>query len=158
MTETRGRKPANKRRERRMDRKDFGSFRDPLVVPLAVRDWAKRSNKELRIVNDEKGRISQLLAQDWDFVKYIEGQIGEGETLQDMGEAYSVLVGNKESGEPLMGYLMSKDKDWYKEDQILKQKELDIVDDEIRGGSLGGVESSYQPQDGSGRTVTKYKP
>ena len=151
-------RPKRDRRERRMDRKDFGSFSQRLVVPAAVKKWAEANNKTLRFSNDVKGRISQLVAQDWDFVKYIDGQIGECESVQEMGDCYSAVVDKLESGEPVKGYLMCKEKDWYEQDQKLKHKEIDEIDEEIRGGRLGGVEKSYQPTDGSGRTVTKYTP
>ena len=144
------------RRERRMNREDFGDSNLRMTAPRAIKQWAAKNNKVLRFVNDDKARISQLVGQDWDFVKYEEGQIEE--SVQEMGSGYSIVVGNKENGEPLKAYLMAKEKDWYQDDQKMKQQAVDEVDEEIRGGKLVNVEQSYQPKDGSGRTVTKYKP
>lgn len=164
MAETRGRKPREEgradggRRERRMDRKDFGDFNQKLVVPKEVKAWAERNNKTLRFVNDAKARIQQLMNRDWDLVKYQGGQIGIDENTQDIGNCYSLIVGTQETGEPLRAYLMCKEKDWYEDDQKRKQKELDEVDNAIRSGQLAGVENSYQPKDGAGRTMTKYNP
>lgn len=153
---SRGRTTKDNRRERRMDRKNFGDYNRNLTVPDDVIKWAESNNKVLRFCNDNKANLQKRLRQDWDFVRYQGGEIGEGDNPQELGSYYAVTVGSSENGEPMKSYLMCKEKDWYDEDQKLKQKEIDQVDDEIRQGGIGKVENRYQPKDGSGRTITRY--
>lgn len=151
-------KKKGRRRNRRMDRENFGDFELNLTVPPIVKEWARVNNKVLRFVNDEKMRVQKLLSQDWDFVKFQGGEIGEGTKAQDIGDAYSVPVGKDDDGKPIRAYLMAKEQDWYDEDQKLKQGRVDEIDSEIRRGLIGKVENAYQPKDGSGKTVTNYEP
>lgn len=145
------------RRERRMDRKDFGDFNRNLTVPDEVQTWAKNNNKVLRFCNDDGANLTKRTRQDWDFVSYQGGKVGEKDNSQNLGDAYSVVVGKTDSGSPITAYLMCKEKDWYEDDQKMKQEVVDEVDNEIKAGRIGKVEKSYQPKDGAGRALTNIR-
>jgi len=51
-----------------------------------------------------------------------------------------VAVGTNEDGSAIMGVLMKIPKEWYEEDQKLKQKEVDRVDQAIKTGKIEAKE------------------
>lgn len=59
-----------------------------------------------------------------------------------------VVVGTNEDGSPIKGVLMRIPKKWYDEDQKLKQKEVDKVDQAIKKGTLEqkAGDNRYIPQ------------
>ena len=128
------RKKENKERQRRRDQ-SLGDFRSRMVVPEKVITWAKKNDRVLRWINDEKARISYAQANDWDFVQFKGGSVGEIEQPGDLGDCYSMIVGRDKSGQDIRAYLMCKRKDWHEADQTEKQKEVDKIDESINAGT-----------------------
>lgn len=150
--EARSRKKSEKTRRR--DRSIVGDHRRLLSLPTHVHKWAEENSKELRFANDDKNRLTQLFEQDWDFVKFMGGQVGEVVTAETQGDCYRVLVGTKEGGSALYSYLMAKDKNLFKEDYAEKQEEVDQIDDAIKKGVVKPGENQYVPA----ATPINYKP
>jgi len=101
-----------------------------------------------RVVNDEPGRLEDFQAAGWEFVKRSTTVDGDG-----LDSNLSFFVGTKADGADKYGYAMRIDEDWYKEDQISKQSEVDLVDDAIRSGTTN-VPNAYTPNQPS-TTVTE---
>ncbi len=128
------RKQENKGRQRRRDT-SLGNFRMHMVVPEQVLQWAKKNDRVLRWFNDEKARISYAQANDWDFVQFKGGTVGEIEQPGDLGDCYSMIVGKDKASREIRAYLMCKRRDWHEADQQEKQKEVDAIDDAISNGT-----------------------
>jgi len=149
-TETR--KEATKKRQRRRD-VSLGDFKQRMTVPQEVKAWATENNKVLRWINDARAKIAYAQANDWDFVKYKGGEVGEVEQPADLGAMYSMIVGRDTTGQDIRAYLMCKERDWYEEDQTEKQKEVDEIDKAINAGT-----AHKQSQEGQYVKDIKYEP
>lgn len=140
----------------RKERVPLGAIRAKMTVDEATKE--KNKGKKLRWVNDTAdGRIQHAEAGGYDFVTG-DGteRIGEGQDgNSDLGSRVSRIVGTKEDGTPLRAYLMAVDEEFYKEDQLAKQKEVDEIDAQIRSGSVG---STKPGQDGRYVKDISYKP
>jgi hypothetical protein len=150
--EVRSRKKTDKTRRR--DRSIVGDHRRMLSLPAHVHKWAEENNKSLRFGNDDKNRLTQLFENDWDFVKFMGGAVGEVVTAETQGDCYRVLVGTKEGGDPLYAYLMAKDNDLFKEDYEEKQEEVNQIDEATKKGVAKPGDNQYVPT----ATPTNYKP
>lgn len=146
------RKEETKRRQRRRDT-SLGSFKQRMTVPKEVIEWARKNDKTLRWINDERAKIPHAQANDWDFVKYQGGKCGEIEQPSDLGDCYSMVVGREKTGQDIRAYLMCKNKDWYEDDQAEKQKDVDQIDKAINAGK-----AHQQNTDGQYVKDIKYEP
>lgn len=132
-TEKATRKTETKRRKRRRDT-SLGSYKQKMTLPTEVHEWAKKEDKVLRWVNDQRGKLHYAQANDWDFVKYQGGTVGEVEQPENIGDCYSMVVGS-DNGRDITAYLMAKNRDWYEDDQAEKQKDVDEIDRAIHEGT-----------------------
>ena len=108
----------------------------------------------LHIINDDKNRIQEAQDNGYEFVSPKEiGSVSENVTSRngDIGtQRVRFLVGSKERGEPMYGYLMKQRQEWYDEDQAELARRNDMIDAAVRSGktSLGDNPAFYTPRDG----------
>jgi hypothetical protein len=123
----------------RKKRQPFGVARSKLGVNKTI------SGQHLRWVNDEPGRVQQALDGDYSFV-----------TPEEVGREASpdnkvkVLAGVQKNGDPMYAYLMKIPEEYYLEDKEYSVKQLDAIDDAIRGGRLDKSvgDGRYVPEGG----------
>jgi len=107
----------------------------------------------LHIMNDDKTRIQDALDGGYLFVKpeEVEG-LSDNVVARngDLGDSrIRFLVGSKDKGEPMYGYLMKIQQEWFEEDQAELQAKNDKIDSAIRNGNITGVDPMlYVPKDG----------
>lgn len=136
----------------RRERVPFGGTRMKLSFP-------DKPGKVRRWVNDVGGRCQLAENGGYDFVTDEGMKIGDtavGSGNQDMGSRVSRIVGTNADGSPMRAFLMEIDKDTYDGDQNEKQKPLDLIDAQIRGGNVEGrvgQDGRYIPNEG-----INYKP
>jgi hypothetical protein len=87
-----------------------------------------------RWVNDVGARVQQALNAGYEF-------INDAGTTGSRESGRVQIVGVKEDGSPMHGYLMAIPEDWHKEDQAAKQKPLDAFEAEIRRGIPQGADA-----------------
>ena len=131
----------------RKERVPFGGSRTKLSFPEAA-------GKVRRWINDVGGRCQLAEEGGYDFVSDEGQKIGDtaiGSGNQDLGSRVSRIVGTMPDGSPQRAYLMEIDKDLYDEDQTEKQRKLDVIDAQIRGGNVEGrvgQDGRYIPKEG----------
>lgn len=100
-------------------------------------------------------RARQAEAAGYTYVEDPNAKVGEGpENQRDPLNTKVSRIVDREKG--TRAYLMVIDKDWYKEDQREKQKQVDEIDDAIHHGNIGGTvghDGRYVPEGG-----ISYKP
>ena len=105
-----------KERDRRRD-VNHSEQRQRTALPDAVRNHPEYN---FRWVNDKGLKISEALANDYDFAS------SDGEEVPARSSRrHKIHVGTVESGEPLQAYLMRKRKDWYEKDRAEGQAVID---------------------------------
>jgi hypothetical protein len=130
--------------------------RVPLGNPrakLQIDGYDIPNNKVARWVNDHPGRLAAAEAAGYAFIEDSAVSVGEGPGDQRDNLSAKVCrnVGVKEDGSPLKAYLMVIDKDLYDEDQREKQRQIDEIDEAIKGGNIQGevgVDGRYIPAEG----------
>ena len=136
-------------RESRIDRKK----RTPLGVPFLKMEASSKKGKVRRWINDTGNRIQRALNASYTFVKN-EDNIKVGEGLENnntnLGDCISMLAGDQKNGEPMHAYLMEIDEDLYKEDQMIKQREIDKTEEAIKRGQFENKlgNKGYIPSEG----------
>lgn len=123
---------------KRRERVPLNAMRQKLQAP-------ERKGYVRRWVNDEGGRLRDFERAGYSFV--------EEEGIHTDGEGTRVCrrVGTHENGAVKHAFLMEQKQEWYDEDQAEKQKELDVVDEAIRGGNIAGQvgqDGRYVPAEG----------
>jgi hypothetical protein len=122
------RKRTNTQDEKRKDRV-------PLGMPQRKFSCPSDDDFHYRIVNDnwskEPGRVQRAQEGGWEIVEKHD----------------PIAVGTNEDGSAIKGILMRIPQEMYDEDQKGKQKEVDKVDDQIKGGTLEQKQSDkrYSP-------------
>lgn len=107
----------------------------------------------LHIMNDDKTRIQDALDNGYVFVKpeEVEG-LSDNVVAKngDLGDSrIRFLVGSRDKGEPMYGYLMKIRQEWYEEDQAELQAKNNRIDAAIRNGKVTGDNPGfYVPQGG----------
>ena len=99
---------------------------------------------EYRWINDQDNRIQRAIAGGWDHVINTDGRYKIGDRQADpqhqIGAVVSKLVGTDKFGKPLTAYFMAIREDWYLEDQLAKQREIEknmkALDTEARNAGL----------------------
>lgn len=113
--------------------------RIPLGVQTLKLQAAQRPGFVRRWVNDNGSRIQQALQGGYEYVK------------DDAGQNISQIVGSKEGGGALFGFLMEIREEWYAEDQATKQELVNATEKQIQRGELVGKvgsEGVYIPKQG----------
>ena len=129
---------------------------------LALDDPGKLEKNGLvaRWVNDTGGRIQKFQRGGYEFVDPNTGvKVGEAGGDQrpgDLGSRISKTVGQDKDGKPIRAYLMAIPKEYYDEDQKLKQAPIDQFENEINTKihGLNQNKNFYVPEEGQ-RIVSK---
>lgn len=125
--------------------------RVPLGVPrMKLTAQNIPEGKQARWINDKPGRISDALRGSYQFLNKDGIVVGTGyeDENEDMGSRVSRVVGKEDDGTPITAYLMVIDKDIYEKDQTEKMKQVDMVDEAIKGGD-------FLKNPGDGRYIPK---
>ena len=99
----------------------------PRRTPIGRRNRLTVENRDpayhYRIVNDVDGRVQDLLDQDYEIV--LDAKVGDKrvDDISSLGSAKQISV-----GKGIKAFVMKKRKDWFKDDQDLKQKEIDDLE------------------------------
>jgi hypothetical protein len=103
-------------------------------------------------INDVPGRIGRALEGGYQLVPKEGVNVGTtGDANTNLGSMVSQYAGRDESGQAYNRYLMRIRNEWYTEDQMQKQSDVDGVDRAIRTGKFkrgANPETSYVPKDG----------
>lgn len=102
-----------------------------------------------RWINDDPARVQTMTSHDdWNVVMQDDGELKEDVT--DLGAAVSVVVGTRPDGSPKRAYLARKLRQWWKDDQRQKQKDLDEQLNQLRRGldREGASQADYVPASG----------
>ena len=107
----------------------------------------------LHIMNDDKTRIQDALDNGYAFVtpEEVEGLSDNVVSKNgDLGDSrIRFLVGSRDKGDPMYGYLMKIRQEWYDEDQAELQAKNDKIDAAIRKGNVTGNDPMmYIPREG----------
>jgi hypothetical protein len=114
--------------KRRRKRVGFGGFRQKLHVPALLAGY------HMHIFNDDdKMRIQQALNAGYTFVEPEEVGI-ESPTGGDISEnRVSWVVGTDDRGQPIRGYLMKIEQEYWEEDFRESQKPVDRIEAMLKG-------------------------
>lgn len=133
----------DKRQERSMQarrRRPFATKEPNLPLPVLpgfVPRW----------FNDEENRLPRAQDAGWEFVSPSEFSTFRPSQHvapnSDLGSRISVFCGTDEQGTPIRAYLMKITKEFWDEDQAVKQRELDQTDKAIHGGRVSPYFGSY---------------
>jgi hypothetical protein len=99
----------------------------PRRTPIGRRNRLTVENRDpayhYRIVNDVDGRVQDLLDQDYEIV--LDAKVGDKrvDEISSLGSAKQISV-----GKGIKAFVMKKRKDWFQDDQDLKQKEIDDLE------------------------------
>ena len=97
-----------------------------------------------RWVNDVGGRIAA--ARQAGYTHVMESLDTDGEE-----KPVSFTVGVQDNGQPLIAFYMEIPLKFYREDQLAKQEQVDLVDEAIQGGNIEGAvgqDGRYVPEQG----------
>lgn len=98
----------------------------------------------IRWFNDQDDRVQRALDAGYEFVDRDDvKQVGDKDVTNgntDMNSKVSRVVGRTAENKPIRAYLMKIRKDWYDQDQSLKQEKNALVDEAIRAGKAGGAD------------------
>ena len=102
--------------------------------------------------NDSPGRIAELQARGFEFVRATELEGSTGNVVSyntDPGGKMRVVVGQGDGGEPLYAYLMKQSLEHRAEDMADLETRNSMVDNSIRTGKLNEQENErrYVPKD-----------
>ena len=132
--------PANSQ-EDKLDASREMRTRIPMSVPRAKLTTPELPGFHCHWVNDYPGRILQASSAGYEFCSQDEALItindlagsalGQG---TDLGSRVSLVVGKNEDGSPLRAYLMKIRLEWYKEDQLAGQSQVDKIHEGMRQG------------------------
>ena len=127
----------------------FGAHRLKLQLSEADEKALTKAGYVTRWFNDVEGRVERAMGGGYKFVGPNEAKsLGEGALHQDnadLGARVSKIVSR---GDPVIrAYLMKIKKEFYDEDQEIKEARNQKVDDALAGGEAGGagVENKYGP-------------
>lgn len=142
------------RAERETTREESGrSKRIPLGVARSKLSVPKRQGYVRRWVNDTEGRLMNAANGGYEYASDQSLQIGSPDIdneNRDLGARISRVV-DKSTGQK--AYLMEIKEEFYKEDQAMKQSDLDVTDNLIKKGKLLDEENRYVPDKGRGISI-----
>lgn len=144
--ETRGRRSrAEEQLPERRKRTDIDMTGKRLAVRTELLDFDRF---KYRWVNDSDVRMWRLHQADWDVMTQ-DGDIIKPDNT-DLGSAISIPVGTKPDGSAMRAYLCRKHRQFYDDDQKMKQTDLDEQLKRLRLGKSADGESQgdYVPSGG----------
>ncbi len=143
------RKPGRPRKRRDPNRIPMGGLQTNLQLSEQEAKAIQEQGYVTRWFNDLNGRIQAAQAGGWEFVEPEQAKSVGGQTIHDensdLGAKVSKVVSR--SGEPIRAYLMKIHRDFYKEDQEMKEDRNRAVDEGLRPTDQGGqtIEGGYTP-------------
>lgn len=106
--------------------------------------------------NDENNEVQELLEEGFTYVKPSEVRMERGLVADtDVSDRVSKYVGTKANGDPLRAYLMKCPQDLWDEIQEASQEQANAWDSAILAGTVGGVDSRYDPK-GTSRSIGRF--
>jgi len=112
------------------EKPDQAQVSRPRRTPIGKRNRltveGRDPNYHYRIVNDVDGRVQDLLDQDYEIV--LDAKVGDKRVNDpsSLGSAKQISVGNG-----VKAIVMRKRKNWHEDDQALKQKEIDDLEESM---------------------------
>lgn len=137
---------ARNRRETRLKQRDADGMLANQKLAAPHREGYTR-----RWVNDDPGRITEMLDKGYSFVvDNVDGD--EAIRSTDQGTRKSQVVGRQKDGSAVAGYLMEQEDSLYSEDQQTKEEARTRKEEQIRRvqGKDGIGGSAYDPTNGKG--------
>lgn len=131
------------------------SKRVPLGVSRPKLAVSQRQGYVRRWVNDVEGRLQGAEQGGYQFVEDQSLQIGAPDvdnTNRDLGARISRVV-DKSTG--MKAYLMEIKQEYHEEDQKIKMREVDEVENAIKRGALHDDEARYVPDKGKGIKISR---
>lgn len=109
--------------------------RSPLVNRGKLHVSRKDPEYEYRYVNDEGDKIADKVERGWEPVLKSETVVGDKrvDNASPEGALATISV-----GQGMKSVLMKIRKDWYEEDQMIKQREIDRVEASTKADALDG--------------------
>ena len=132
----------NKTESKRRQRTPFGTHRRRLSIPQKLLEDVAN---HYHWINDTEDRIQRAIDAGYDHVlkKDLGGQdIGDPDVHNQNSNLNSRVSKRLRNFEV---YLMRIPIEFYQEDQDLKNREMDAIDEAIKGGGRERVEKSYGP-------------
>ncbi len=117
MNELRTAQPKQSDVRSRRRKQDVFSHNKRLAMPTSLRN---NPDYVFRWVNDTGSRISEALANDYDFANEAGEEVDRGSS-----ESHKVHVGTQSSNEPMFAFLMRKRKEWHDKDKKSAQDRID---------------------------------
>ena len=137
----------SERKKAKRQRIGFGEYRTRLQLSAEELKAFDESGYVPRWVNDVDGRVERFKAAGYEFADPEEAlSVGQSEIHQgnsDLGTRVSKIV-SRGGGEPVRAYLMKQRKDWYEEDQLVKEEQNAQVDRALKEGHAGGAQIENQ--------------
>ena len=140
--------PANSQADK-LDASREMRTRIPMSVPRAKLTTPEIPGYHCHWVNDYPGRVMQANQAGYEFMSQEEALItvndlagsalGQG---TDLGTRVSLCVGKNEDGSPLRAYLMKIRMEWYKEDLLAGQQQVDRIHEGMRQGMPAAGDAS----------------
>ena len=97
--------------------------------------------------NDDDARIEQRIYEGFEFVKPSEIQMASWIVQdKDLADRVSKYVGKKADGSPLRAFLLKCTDELWDDIQAMGQEQAGQWDDAIMAGTVGGVDSRYDPK------------
>jgi len=128
----------------------FGGRRQKLQLSDQDKRKFDEEGYNLRVINDQDGRLQGALQGGWEFVEPGEAPSWGGDVLDgagdDLGSRLSKVVSKGEI--IIRGYLMKIMKELYEEDQQAKEERNQEIDRSLRPVDQGGqtIDGGYSPE------------
>lgn len=149
-------RPRIDRSERTDSREETGrGTRVPLGVSRPKLAVPQRQGYVRRWVNDVEGRLQMAEQGGYQYVEDQSFQIGAADVdnvNRDLGARMSRVV-DKSTG--MKAYLMEIKKEYHEEDQRIKMREVDEIDNAIKRGALHDDDARYVPEKGKGIKISR---
>lgn len=116
---------------------------------LKLQVYGEVPGYQLAIMNDDRNRIAECRMHGWEMVQADEIQGVNANVSSyntDPGGMVRFLVGTKDSGEPLYGYLMKLPKEIWDDDMAQRQAFNQRNDDLIKSGSVPNENAADREQ------------
>ena len=143
---------ARGRETNRRKRTGFGVQRLKLTLDGKTMQRLNAEGKVPRWFNDKEDRIQRALESDYEFVTYDDVKVGDKEEGDEDRRI------KKHVGRGVYSYLMAIPKEYYDEDQAIKEETNMMVDEAIRGGTPPGVDTPNVAGGGTYKGNISYKP
>lgn len=109
--------------------------------PLSVD--RKSDAHEYRFVNDVDGRVEAFQENGWEVVPAADVRVGTRRVEQSSPDGSAAVV---QVGGGTKAVLLRIDKDWYKEDQLAKQRQIDALEQTMKEDAQREYKGKFELQ------------